>query len=306
MAKGEWKETSEFIDKAVEILEAEHPMTVRQLFYRLVSAGVIENTKDRYQYVSRMMTKARRDDRCPYEWLVDRSRPTYRPYAFENPAAYAETVKRNYRKDYWATQPRYCEIWCEKDAVTGSIEDTCDLLGVTLRVSRGFMSATRQNDIAQHFLKIKKPITVFYLGDHDPSGRAIESTAETAVSKRMYCVKQNCPAPTLDDAVKMLESGWSNFYFDMKRLAIHQSDITTFNLPPLKVKDTDSRTEDFVKKHGGHCVELDALPPTELRSRIEDAVNELLDPVAWNRAIAIEKVELASIVEIAGKWTAIS
>ncbi len=156
MAKGEWKGTTEFIEKALSILKDEHPMTVRQLFYRLVSAGVIENTKDRYQYVSRMMTKARRDDRCPYEWLVDRSRPTYQPNAFENPAAYAEAVKRSYRKDYWAMQPAYCEIWCEKDAVIGSIEDTTDLLGVTLRVSRGFMSATRQNDIAQHFLKVEE------------------------------------------------------------------------------------------------------------------------------------------------------
>jgi len=97
MAKGEWKETTEFIDRTLSILETEHPMTVRQLFYRLVSAGVIENTKKMYQYVSRMTTKARRDDRCPYEWLVDRSRPTYRPNAFENPAAYAEAVKRSYR-----------------------------------------------------------------------------------------------------------------------------------------------------------------------------------------------------------------
>ena len=284
MSVNEWKCTSEFINTALMILEVENPMTVRQLFYRLVSAGVIENTRGEYQRVSRLMTKARRDDRCRYEWLVDRTRPTYTPSAFEDPAQYAECVKRSYRKDYWAMQPNYCEIWCEKDAVVGSIEDCASDLGVTLRVSRGFISATRVNDIAQHFIRIKKPVTVFYLGDHDPSGQSIQETADKAVTRRMAALNLDIPL------------------YEIERLAIHAADIAAFNLPPLRVKESDSRAAGFIEKHGDECVELDALPPTELRSRIQNAVNGLKDQIAWDRAIAVEKVELASIVETASKW----
>ncbi|MGA3092646.1 MAG: hypothetical protein ABSD75_28945 [Terriglobales bacterium] len=42
MAKSEWQSTTDFIDEMIGILKAEHPMTCRQLFYRLVSAGTIE------------------------------------------------------------------------------------------------------------------------------------------------------------------------------------------------------------------------------------------------------------------------
>ena len=75
MAQGEWTTTTRLIDRALEILEEENPMTIRQLFYRLVSVEEIQNTQLDYQRVSRLMTKARRDDRCPYEYIVDRSRP---------------------------------------------------------------------------------------------------------------------------------------------------------------------------------------------------------------------------------------
>jgi hypothetical protein len=43
MARGEWQSTTELIDAAVLVLKAEHPMTIRQLFYRLVSAALIDN-----------------------------------------------------------------------------------------------------------------------------------------------------------------------------------------------------------------------------------------------------------------------
>ena len=206
MAKGEWKGTTEFIEKALSILKDEHPMTVRQLFYRLVSAGVIENTKDRYQYVSRMMTKARRDDRCPYEWLVDRSRPTYlsngvsrtlRNMRKSSSGHTEKTTGRCSRRDW--------RIWCEKDAVIGSIEDTTNLLGVTLQESP-VASCQRRDRTTSHSISSgwKKPITVFYLGDHDPSGRSIEATAGIAVSKRMFCITEDITAPDFDRACRSI------------------------------------------------------------------------------------------------------
>jgi len=67
-------------------------------------------------------------------------------------------------------QPGHCEIWTEKDAIIGSIQDVTNELGVTVRVCRGFLSTTKAHEIAEHFDAISKSITIFYLGDHDPSG----------------------------------------------------------------------------------------------------------------------------------------
>lgn len=102
------------------ILEHEWPMTIRQIFYRLVSMRLIKDTKADYQRVIRLMTIARNDGQIPFDWIVDRSRPVYAPPVFSNPSAYAEVVKHSYRRDYWSSQPFHPELWCEKDTISGS------------------------------------------------------------------------------------------------------------------------------------------------------------------------------------------
>lgn len=288
MAQGEWKRSARLIDRAVSILEAEHPMTIRQLFYRLVSAvdaiENIENSRANYQLVSRLMTKARDDGRCDFDWIVDRSRPEYSPTVFTDAAEYARTIKRIYRKDYWKTQPRYVELWVEKDAIIGAIQNVTDELGIMVHVGRGFLSTTKAHEIAEHFKSIRysepdKIIEVFYLGDHDPEGRVIERD----LKKRIR--------------------GYMTSGFGLTRLAIHKADIKKFHLPPQKIKDSSANAAKFRKKHGEQTVELDALPPTELRKRIRDAVEQCINRELWDRAVGVEDAELASIQSFADTWS---
>jgi hypothetical protein len=261
-------------------------MTIRQIFYRLVSMEFIKNAKADYQRVIRLMTIARNDGQIPFDWIVDRSRPVYAPPVFSDPRAYAEVVKHSYRRDYWASQPFYPELWCEKDTISGSIAGVTDELGVTVRVGRGFNSTTRAREIAAVLASTKKQKIILYLGDHDPSGRNAEEEGLSRVLRHYRKIIGNSQASDVK----------------LRRLAIHQEDIKKFNLPPLRVKDTDSRTPGFIRKYGHDCVELDALPPNELRKRIRAAVTALLDRAAWERAIAVEKVELASIVDTVSNW----
>ena len=169
------------------------------------------------------------------------------------------------------------ELWSEKDSVIGSIEALTNELGIKVRVGRGFLSTTRIHEIAVEFRGLLKPITVFYIGDHDPSGREIEDNARARVEE--YGVD-----------------------FSLERLAIHKADIAIWNLPPLRIKDEDTRARQFRTNHGEDCVELDALPVGELRKRIREAVEDRLDQTLWDRAIAVEKVELANIQDTIGKW----
>jgi hypothetical protein len=277
MARSEWQQTTELIEAAQNILVEQSPMIIRQLFYRLVSTAVIENTRNDYQRVSSAMTKARNDGRVDFSLIVDRSRPEYTPNVWCDAAAYGRAVSRSYRKDYWETQPNRCEVWTEKDAIVGSIESVTDELGVTVRVVRGFSSTTKKHDMAELIKSSGKPMTVFYLGDHDPSGRCIENNLHTDITA--YGAR-----------------------FKIVRLAIHKQDIAAFKLPPLRVKDTDSRASGFRLEYGEDCVELDALPPAELRQRITEAVEALIDHESWDRAIAVEKVELRSIREVVARW----
>src|SRR5258707_705386 len=171
MPKAETQRITDLIDQATEILDEQSPMTIRQLFYRLVSAGALENCRNDYVKVSRIMTIARNDGRVDWDAIVDRSRADYAPTVWDDAAEYVETLKAGYRKDYWKLQPAHVEIWVEKDAVVGSIEQLTHDLGVRVRPGKGFQSTTKVHEIAELFSKITKPIFVYYLGDHDPSGR---------------------------------------------------------------------------------------------------------------------------------------
>jgi len=277
MGRGRSDKTKAIVDLAFEVLEAEHPMTLRQLFYRLVSVQALDNRQTDYQRLSRILTDAREREEIDYEWIVDRSRPVYEVNVFRDPAAYAKAVMTSYRRNNWQDQPWHVEVWTEKDAITGAIQPVTDRLGITIRTGRGFQSTTRVHEIAECLNDINKPIEVLYLGDHDPSGRCIEED-----------VKQRVEAKTVEE-------------FTLRRLAIHAKDIGKFNLPPLRVKTSDSRARTFLREHGTECVELDALPPSELRRRLTEAIEARIDWVRWDRAVRVQTAEIESIRKIAGK-----
>jgi hypothetical protein len=59
----------------IEVIEDDPPMTVRQVFYQLVSRGVIDKTEEQYQgTVIRLMTEMRLDGSLPYSSVVDETR----------------------------------------------------------------------------------------------------------------------------------------------------------------------------------------------------------------------------------------
>jgi hypothetical protein len=253
-------------------------MTVRQCFYRLVSAGLIDNCIRDYRRISVILTKARNDGRINFDWIVDRSRQNYAPATWSNLREFGDAVLASYRRDNWQDQANYLEVWTEKDAIIGSIQSITDQWAVTIRALRGFNSTTGANSTAEHFWAKNeegKAIEVFYLGDFDPSGTAIEGD----VARR----------------VRAYNSG----LFKMKRLAIHKADITEFRLPPLRVKAADPRASEFIRRHGTQAVELDALPPTELRTRLQKAIISKVDLRQWRRALAVEQAHVETTERIA-------
>ncbi|MGA2148599.1 MAG: hypothetical protein ABSH49_26960 [Bryobacteraceae bacterium] len=78
-----------------------------------------------------------------------------------------------------------------------------------------------EQQIGAEFAALDKRVTVFYLGDHDPSGHVIEK-----------------------DIHERVETA-SGRHFYMERLAIHQADIELYNLPPQRIKPSDSRAAGF-------------------------------------------------------------
>src|SRR5262249_27859763 len=69
-------EMDEIKSAIIALLKADHPMTVRQVFYRLVVKGIIEKTENEYQItVIRLLTEMRMAGTVRFNWIVDESRP---------------------------------------------------------------------------------------------------------------------------------------------------------------------------------------------------------------------------------------
>jgi hypothetical protein len=114
--------TKALIKASAEIFREYHPMTVRQIYYQLVSRQVIENNRGQYQAVSNALVIARQDGLIPWEYIEDRLRKPRHVSMWSDLNDFANTILHAYRRDVWISQPNYLEVWLEKDALSGSLK----------------------------------------------------------------------------------------------------------------------------------------------------------------------------------------
>jgi len=264
--------TQAMLDAAVEVLTENNPMTVRQVYYQLVSRQVIENCRTAYQAVSNLLVDARKDAIIPWDWIEDRLRQPRTVSMWTDLSDFAQTVQRAYRKDVWSTQPTMIECWLEKDALSGIFEDALNQYGVTLNVGRGYDGWDSIHNAAERFGD-GADVTVLYFGDFDPSG---------------------------EDMVRSLRDrlGELGSEPEIIKCALTAEDIVHHHLPPAMTKTTDTRRAAFIAEHGDRCVELDALPVEVLRERIVTAVESRMDLDALDEVRQQEAGEREQLVEL--------
>ena len=106
------------------ILYADHPMTVRQVFYQLVVREMIEKTEQAYQgTVIQLPSEMRLADEIPWSWITDESRRTRRTRTFDNVTDALNDRANNDRRSALNESDTYIEIWSEKEALSGIIWD---------------------------------------------------------------------------------------------------------------------------------------------------------------------------------------
>jgi hypothetical protein len=254
---GKHAKTLKLIEQAAAILAETHPMTVRQVYYQLVSRQVIENTRGAYGAVCNALRDARLNGVIPWEHIEDRLRRPRCVSMWNDLADFGEAVRRSYRRDVWNTQPRVLEAWLEKDALSGIFEEVLEPYGVTLNVGRGYDGWSSIKAAAERYgagdgSDDGPPVSVIYFGDHDPSGEDML----TSLRKRLAVLGSH---PTIE------------------KVAILREDIEEYHLPPDFAKKSDTRAKGFIETYGDEAIELDALPVAILRQRLTDAVEARMD-----------------------------
>ena len=59
------------------VAEADRPVSVRHIFYRMVTQNLVEKSDKGYQQVQKITVDMRRTHVLPYEWIEDSSRRAY-------------------------------------------------------------------------------------------------------------------------------------------------------------------------------------------------------------------------------------
>jgi hypothetical protein len=274
------------------MLTAERPMTLRQLYYRLVSAGLLKNRQAEYKRLGALMTRLREARIVPRTWIVDHVRTGLKPSSWSGLADFADSVRDCYRKDFWAHLPDHLDFFVEKDAVAGTVQPVTAKYDIGLQVCRGYASVSFAGEIADQWSEIEKPIYAFYLGDFDASGFDIERDLRAKLERYSNRVVLSSETPTPERADELFAAGAAGkklVYW--RRLGVADGDFEGFGLIELPVKKTDNRAAAFLNARGNRCAEIDALPPSELRRRVEDAILAHIPVDTWDRLVEVEAAE---------------
>lgn len=275
-------------DAIVAAVEQDQPVTLRGVYYRVVSAGAIEKTENGYRAVGRRLLALRRDGRLPYSAITDGTRWISKPTTHTSLDTMLADAAISYRRALWHDQQVDVHVFTEKDAISGVVLPITEQWDVPLGVLRGYCSETFAHNVAEAIIAAGKPVFIYQLGDHDPSGldawRDFREKVEgfvRAAWEEMYGRYVTCPAV-------------------FERLAVTEEQIEHMELPTRPTKRSDTRARTFV----GGSVEVDAIPAPALRQLVSDAITQHINVEAWRLTEEVESQERVLLQTLAqGGWS---
>lgn len=267
------------IDTAIyEIAAEEQPITIRGLFYRMVSRGLVPKTDKAkngvpsgYGIVQRRALAMRRNGSLPYAWITDGTRLTWQPTTWDGPERALAMTAANYRRALWTEQNVHVEMWAEKDAIKGVVYPVTADFDVPLMISRGFASESFLKVTAEAITDDGKPAVIYNLGDHDRDG----VRAWHAIQKRLRAFVPN------------------HIDLTFERIAVTPEQIEELDLPTRP---------DKTQSGFGDCVEVDAIPTPKLREIVGDSIMRHMDPEALRLTRIAEQSERQIMRRIANRW----
>lgn len=279
--RGKSAKTLRLVELARAIAEECQPITGRGIAYKLFTMGEIASMHtNEVRKVYAANGWARDHGIIPWEWIVDETREAESIPTWASPDERIASAIRNYRRDYWESQPLDVEVWSEKGTVRGVLRPILDRFGLTFRVLHGFGDKGTMHATAERSIQSLKPCVVLYVGDWDPSG--------------LYMSEADAPG-------RIAKYG-GRVHFE--RIALTAPDLPDLPSFDAATKGKDPRYRWFVERYGHQCWELDAMSPVDLRARVERQVVELIDIPAWNHLVHVEDAERESMERFHASWRA--
>jgi hypothetical protein len=266
------------------------PMTVRQIYYRLISSDKVQQDHwiwkskhvDIYQALVRTLKWMRIDDMLSWGAITDEHRVTTPKVGFSDINQFIGQEMDDFLSGYARCsaqkQDYYIEIWVEKAALLHIIKPIVDNFCRRVVVCRGYNSVTFQSEFYDRAINAigydQKPL-VLYFGDWDPSG-----------VNMIYAAMQ-----TIHD-----ELGLN--HVDYYRAGINPEHFNTIVADPVPIKPKDKRSKKFIQNHGTTAYELDAFHPEKLQRLVRESIMQFTDMHAFEENMFQETKDLDMISEL--------
>lgn len=244
-----------------------YKLTLRQLYYQLVSRDIIPNQQKEYAKLSVLLVKGRMAGAVDWNAIEDRIRVPFLPYWVYDTEDAIKDIISSYRLDRQKDQKVYIELWVEKDALSGVLKRITTYYHINLMVNRGYSSCSAMYDSYNRFRsQVNKEHYLLYLGDHDPSGL---------------------------DMIRDIRDRLEEFevFPEIIHIGLTEKQIRKYNPPPNPAKITDPRAKWYFNKYGKVSWEVDALNPTILHKLVKNNVEKLIDKDLFLEQIEKEKVD---------------
>ncbi|MBI3948431.1 MAG: hypothetical protein HY321_21135 [Armatimonadetes bacterium] len=268
----------------VEAVLAEYrehwPLTLRQVFYRLVGNHGYEKTEAAYKRLQEYLVRARRARMIPWEALRDDGRTDRRPNRFTGKAAFREAVRdaaASYRRDKRQDQPWRAAVLVEAASMVPQAVRVAHPLDVPVFSSGGFDSLTVKHDLVDLAVDLA-PVVFLHVGDLDPSGVCIFDAVRADVEAFLAV-----DAPSVRAGVRF------------HRVALTPEQVDAYNLPTAPAKETDARNNGVRE-----TCQAEALPPDVLAALVREAILDYTDMPLFAAAERVEAQERAELVQAVG------
>ena len=276
--------TVKLLERALEVLDSySFPITLRQVFYRLVGLGHLAKREQDYDRLQEHLNRARRAGREGFGWgrIADDTLITYGPTVHAGAYGFVERMVerlkdgvRDFLSGWVDTQPVRVLLWCESQGMASSLRTALRRLGwpVPVLSTSGTDAVRPKRDTAiravNHFRATGKRTVIGHISDLDENGLGL--------------------ADAFAEDVTVFADEYEPGCVTVERIALTPEQVRRFGLPtnPGKPAKLDKTGRLWVPPGGtlAESVQAEAMAPDDLVREVRTWLRGHVDLRALHRS----------------------
>jgi hypothetical protein len=283
------------VNAILDLYKPQRPITLRQLFYRMVAQYHYPHTPAWYTSLGTHLTNARRaemttnDGVLLFDAIRDDEFIRQDPFFYDDQRDYWNQTRSNaeeFTLDRQEGQQQSLVVWCEGAGMVPQLERITLPFGIPVYSSGKFDGITCKRNLGVEWAELEHAIRVLHLGDHNPSGIHIfEALARDVIRfAEQTAERDGLQEPDITfERIGLLPSQVT----DIRPDTPNAKDNRRFNWMALRI-DTNGG-EEQIDINPRQAWELEALAPDQIERIVRRAISKYQDDDAYREVLQEEQ-----------------